>query len=100
MAKGTKAKENVAQKLKSIYGDDFIGEYQKKIYIWEQDDGGQKVQIAVSMTCPKNIVGEVQTGGDLNFESAPILGVSGYEPATFTKEEEEDIQNLMKKLGF
>lgn len=98
-AKGTIAKEKVAEKLKEAFGADYVGEYDKKHYLWV-DDGGQKVQIAVSMTCPKNIVGEVQTGGDLNFESVPTLGVSGYEPAAFTKEEEEDIQNLMKKLGF
>lgn len=100
MAKGTKAKENIAQKLKSIYGNDFIGEYQKKIYLWEEDDGGEKVQIAIAMTCPKNPVGVVGTGGALDFEGAPTLGPSGFDPAEITPEEEEKVQDLMKKLGF
>lgn len=98
-AKGSIAKENIAKKLKEIFGSDYIGEYDRKHYIWAED-GGEKVQIAIAMTCPKNPVGVVGTGGALDFESAPTLGPSGFDPAEITPEEEEKVQDLMKKLGF
>ena len=34
------------------FGADYIGEQDKKIYVWA-DDGGERVQIAIAMTCPK-----------------------------------------------
>ena len=98
-AKGSIAKENIANKLKEVFGSDFVGEYEKKWYVWA-DDGGQKVQIAIAMTCPKNPVGTVGTGGAFDFEGAPTLGPSGFDPAEITLEEEEKVQDLMKKLGF
>lgn len=98
-AKGSIAKENIAKKLKEIFGSDYIGEYDRKHYIWAED-GGEKVQIAIAMTCPKNPVGVVGSGGALDFEGVPTLGPSGFDPAEITPEEEEKVQNLMKKLGF
>ena len=34
MAKGTIGKQNVINKIKQAFGADFIGEYDKKIYVW------------------------------------------------------------------
>ena len=98
-AKGSVAKENIAKKLKEVFGSDYVGEYDRKHYIWAED-GGEKVQIAIAMTCPKNPVGMVGTGGALDFEGAPTLGPSGFDPVEITPEEEEKVQDLMKKLGF
>ena len=98
-AKGSIAKENVAVKLKEIFGNDYVGEYDKKYYLWV-DDGGQKVQIAIAMTCPKNPVGTVSVDGNHDFTGSAPLGPSGFEPAKFTTEEDEKIDSLMKKLGF
>jgi hypothetical protein len=39
MAKGTLAKQNVTDKIRSAFGADFIGEYDKKIYVWANDGG-------------------------------------------------------------
>ena len=61
MAKGSEAKEYVIRKIKETFGEDFVGEQDKKIYVWGQE-GGEKVQIAISLTCPKNPI------GSLNFE--------------------------------
>ena len=33
MAKGNKAKEYVAKKLAEVFGEDYIGEFDKKLYI-------------------------------------------------------------------
>lgn len=83
-AKGNVAKENVFKALSDSFGPDFIGEIDKKGYVWV-DDGGTKVQICVSLTCPKTPIGE-----------APA-----YEEAGVGDDIEETvIDRLMKKLGF
>ncbi len=55
MAKGSVAKEKVVEKLKSAFGADYIGEFDKKVYLWA-DDGGERVQITISMTCHKPFI--------------------------------------------
>ena len=37
MAKGAVAKENVTKILAEAFGSNFIGEYDKKIYVWAND---------------------------------------------------------------
>lgn len=51
-AKGTVAKTKVIEKIKEALGADFIGEVDKKVYVWA-DDGGERIQVALSLTCPK-----------------------------------------------
>ena len=51
-AKGTVAKTKVENKIKEAFGEDFIAIVDKKIYIWA-DDGGERIQVALSLTCPK-----------------------------------------------
>lgn len=102
-AKGTIAKEKIVKKLAEVFGQDWIGEYDKKYYLWA-DDGGERVQIAISMTCPKNPVGEVAASAfsnALDFNEMPSAPVapSTFEPAEITEEEQANIQELMRKLG-
>lgn len=54
--KGQNAKTLLIQKLKDAYGDKFIGEVDKKVYVWETDGDGQDVQLAISISCPKNLI--------------------------------------------
>ena len=106
MAKGATAKINVENKIKAAFGDDFVGIVDKKIYVWA-DDGGEKVQVAISMTCPKTPVGTVDTtkinygnsGAGIDFESEDtVIAVSA--PATeVTEEEKKNLENLLKELG-
>ena len=56
MAKGATAKVNVENKIREAFGADFVGNVDKKLYVWA-DEGGEKVQICLSMTCPKVPVG-------------------------------------------
>ena len=56
MAKGTIAKESVVLKIREAFGADFIGEVDKKVYLWAKENG-EKVQIALSLSCPKNPIG-------------------------------------------
>ena len=51
-AKGTVAKTKVIEKIKEAFGNDFITEIDKKAYVWA-DDGGERIQVAIALTCPK-----------------------------------------------
>ena len=103
MAKGTIGKQNVINKMKQAFGADFIGEYDKKIYVWTTENGEQ-IQIALSLTCPKVpvAISDNPTTGDFNFEDdAPnvVVAAGAYQPAEITKEERERVNDLMKRLG-
>lgn len=52
MAKGAEAKNNVTLKIQEAFGAAFIGVVDKKIYVLTEE-GGEPVQVAIAMTCPK-----------------------------------------------
>ena len=99
-AKGTQAKNNVLETIQSAFGADWIGIYDKKAYVWAKE-GGERVQVAISLTCPKVQVGEVSNGKDLDFEfgANTTLGSVGFSPAEITQEERDTVEELMKRLG-
>jgi hypothetical protein len=101
-AKGTIAKQNVVNKLKEAFGADYIGENANKHYLWVSD-GGEKIQIAVSLTCPKNPIGTVDMsnafGDGLDFEAEPIVAQTKFEPAEITQQEVDTLAEMMAKLG-
>ena len=106
MARGANAKIEVINTIAKAFGDKFIGEYDKKIYVYA-NDGGEQVQIAISLTCPKNPI-EVAAnvdidGGDWDFsDNAPTntkVAVANAGPAEITEEEKTNIASLMEKLG-
>ena len=103
MAKGAIGKQNVINKIKAAFGADFIGEYDKKIYVWTQENG-ERIQIALSLTCPKVqvAVATAAATGDFNFEDdAPstVVAAGAFEPADITAEERDRVNDLMAKLG-
>lgn len=103
MAKGAIAKQNVINKIKAAFGADYIGEYDKKIYVWAQENG-ERIQIALSLTCPKVQVAVANTPvtGDFNFEDdAPstVVAAGAFQPADITPEERARVNDLMEKLG-
>ena len=103
MAKGTIGKQNVINKIQQAFGADFIGEYDKKIYVWTQENG-ERIQIALSLTCPKVQVeiSNTYTTGDLNFEDdspSTVVAAGGFQPADITDEERARVNDLMSKLG-
>ena len=103
MARGNIAKESVVAKMKSVFGEDWIGEYDKKIYVWAED-GGEKVQIALSLTCPKTpvMIADAPVSGDFNFEDdAPstVVAAAPFQPAEITQEERDTVAQLMAQLG-
>lgn len=102
MAKGSIAKDNVIAKISEAFGQDYVGVYDKKVYVFA-DDGGEKVQIAISMTCPKVPVGVVaapaKDGIDFEDTSTPIIAPTAFEPAEISDDERANVAALMARLG-
>lgn len=103
MAKGAIAKQNVVNKLQTAFGADYIGEYDKKWYVWAQENG-ERIQIAISLTCPKVPVevSSAPVAGDFNFEDdAPttVVAAGGFQPAEITDDERDKVRDLMRTLG-
>lgn len=101
MAKGSQAKINVTNKIANAFGEDWIGEVNKKLYVWA-DDGGERVQISIALTCPKtpidapdkNFVPDNDWSDDGGLREAPSLPA-----AEVTEEEKKNIADLMARLG-
>ena len=103
MARGNDAKEYVVNKMAEAFGDAWIGEYSKKYYVWSQENG-ERIQIAISLTCPKVPVevSSAPVAGDFNFEDdAPgvVVAAGGYQPAEIPDDERDKVRGLMKALG-
>lgn len=100
MAKGNTAKEKVTKIIEDAFGSDYVGEFDKKLYVWA-DDGGNKVQICIALTCPKVYRGvEETTPTEMNFDDdAPEGDTKGFVPADISKEEQDTLAALMEKLG-
>lgn len=88
MARGTIAKEQVEAKIKEAFGADYAGTFDKKLYVWA-NDGGERVQIAISMTCPKTTLG-VDVAAEVSAEP---------QSSEITPEEKANIENIMERLG-
>lgn len=101
MARGSEAKQKVANKLAEAFGKDWIGEFEKKYFVWAEENG-ERVQIAISLTCPKNPVGQVSSNSmELNFENMGETKASpvNFQPAEITEDERENVRKLMERLG-
>ena len=92
-ARGTIAKTYVENKIKEAFGTDFAGIADKKLYVWA-NDGGERVQIAISMTCPKANIDFGETTVTNSFVDTPVAPV-----VEMTPEEEKNIQVLLERLG-
>ena len=102
MAKGANAKNAVINKIAMAFGTDYIGEVDKKVYVWA-DDGGEKVQIAITLTCPKN---PVEAGGvsaapasGWDFSDKTVTASTPVSKAEITPEEQARIADMMNRLG-
>ena len=102
MARGSIAKENVTKLIARTFGNDFVGEFDKKLYVWAEENG-EKIQIAISMTCPKNPIGAIdysaEPGNKLDFENMSAAAVQPVGGAEITEDEKKNIADLMARLG-
>lgn len=102
--KGDIAKATVLEKIGSLYPDAIYSD--KKLYIWETDEGGEKVQIAISMTMPKTAVTSGEsipkaTSGAAPWENAATVAASTkkLDQMVVSADEEAMVAKLMEKLG-
>lgn len=96
MARGSIAKNKVIEIIKSAFGADYITTEGSKIYVWA-NDGTEKVQIALAMTCPKIFI--ENTNSNNLPKSAFEEEESKKETNDITPQEQETIRTLMKRLG-
>lgn len=100
-----KAKENFIQDIVKLLPEDaYVGEFNGKHYFWSHEDG-KRVQVALSLTCPKNPVEAVINpigliGGGIDFEvaSQPIA-MPTVSTEEMSVEEINRVKLLMEKLG-
>lgn len=93
-ARGANAKTVVEKKIAEVFGKDYIGIFDKKLYVWA-NDGTERVQIAISMTCPKTIVGEVDS-----VRTSEVLDFTdNSSPMDISAEEQATIERLKRELG-
>lgn len=102
MARGDEAKRIVIDKIKAIFGEDYIGEEAKKHYVWSRE-GSEKVQVAISLTCPKVPIGTVDItnafSDGYDFSGTTTI-VPKAEPIVEVSEEEtKNIRAMMERLG-
>lgn len=99
-AKGTVAKEKVTKIIADAFGADYVGEFDKKLYVW-CDDGGNRIQVSIALTCPKVYRGVEETNPtELSFEDDETTPTQDqFKPADITQEEQDTLAALMKKLG-
>ena len=101
MAKGQEAKDLVIKKIQDAFGDDYVGIYDKKIYVWSKEDG-VRTQVCISLTCPKAPVGDqpqvLNFGNGLDFEAMETIPVV-QKPEEISEKEKATIEELMKRLG-
>lgn len=103
MAKGSVTKELVTQKILETFDGAFV--YGKEIRLPFTEEG-EPIEIKVTLTCAKQLVGESGPGpsATLNFEdsTAPVRST---EPKTAqitkpTEEEKKNVETLLSNLGF
>lgn len=101
-AKGNQAKENLIKQIAgALPAGTYIGCYDKKYYFWSTENG-EKIQVAITMTCPKNPVGEINlpSNGGIDFTGkSTVIAPTAAEPAEISEEEKNNIAELMRKLG-
>lgn len=100
MARGTQAKEALIKRFATAVGADYCGESDKKYYFWSQENG-ERIQIAVSLTCPKTPIAFNGNGGDLNFEDdadIPVSSGNSGNSVAMGEEEKATLERLMKEL--
>lgn len=96
--RGAVAKEKVTDVIAKAFGKDFVGIVDKKIYVQAEEDG-EMVQVAITMTCPKNPVSIGEENG-MDFTKATSNGTpTEYKSAEITSEELDNVKKMLQELG-
>ena len=97
--RGATAKIAVQNKIQEAFGNDYITMQDNKIYVWA-DDGAERVQIAISMTCPKVPIDTAAVPDDGDTSDWDFTDPSpAPAQAQISVDEQQNIEDLMKRLG-
>lgn len=96
MAKGNVAKENLIKRFAEAVGEDYAGtdETGKKYYFWSTE-GGERLQVCLTLTVPKTPVNASRASDVINFsdsDDAPPFEMPMQE------DEKATIDRLIKEL--
>lgn len=96
-AKGDYAKQYVTNKIAEAFGSNFVGVFDKKLYVFA-DDG---TQISIALTCPKTPVGAVApvSEGALDFTADVMPATTKPVSNEISEEEKDKVRQLMERLG-
>lgn len=103
MARGSQAKAEISKKIIECFGRNNVIESGGKLYITTRENG-ETLQIALSLTCPKTMVGietstSAPSGGAFESFGAAVAEPEPFKPAEITEEERANVQELMRRLG-
>lgn len=108
-AKGTLAKQVLINKIIGALSEEYVGTADNKYY-FNMMENGSKVQVAVSLTCPKTMLGEdgVKTKEEKGIDFTKFLGEAPPKPISSTKvtavqpqdDELDNKKKLLSALGF
>jgi len=103
MAKGAIAKQQVENRIRAEFGNDFVGSNGKELFVWGEENG-ERVQIKIALTCPKtNYTGPDVASGSAKPAAKAALdwsdGATETPPTELTQEEKETVNELLSKLG-
>ena len=102
MARGAQAKSKVEQIISSAFKDNFLGIYDKKLYV-QAEENGEMVQVAISLTCPKTpvVVSEkpLMFDNKLDFEDGATIIPHPQVQTEISDEERQTVKELMERLG-
>ena len=93
-AKGTESKRVIFDKLKEIYPNSFW-EDENKILRIPMNEGGNPIEIKVTLTAAKNILGSGAVESAFPTASEPVVE----KPVEMTEEEKENVATLLASLN-
>ena len=93
-AKGTESKRVIFDKLKEIYPNSFW-EDEGKILRIPMNEGGTPIEIKVTLTAAKNILGSGAVESAFPTASEPVVE----KPVEMTEEEKENVATLLASLN-
>lgn len=94
MVKGTESKGIIFNKLKEIYPNSFW-EDENKILRIPMNEGGNPIEIKVTLTAAKNILGSGAVESAFPTASEPVVE----KPVEMTEEEKENVATLLASLN-
>ena len=93
-ARGTESKSVIFNKLKEIYPNSFW-EDENKILRIPMSEGGAPIEIKVTLTAAKNILGSGTVESAFPTVSEPVVE----KPVEMTEEEKENVATLLASLN-